>query len=56
MGRRAEARAAIERIYALRPDFDARRDVGTAITDGELLERTLDGLRQVGMKIAPKPG
>jgi tetratricopeptide (TPR) repeat protein len=52
LGRKTEAQAAIERIYALRPDFDARTDPQMPWAAGEeLAEKIREGLRKGGMQI-----
>ena len=54
LGRKAEASAAVEHLYALRPDFEARRDFGVVFPAGApLLERYLEGLRKAGIVVAP---
>jgi hypothetical protein len=50
LGQEAEARAAIEGIYALRRDFNARSDPQMPWDAGEeLAEKIREGLRKAGM-------
>ena len=53
MGRELEARAEVERLLALRPDFPtcASRLIGMFVKTPSLVEATLDGLRKAGLKI-----
>ena len=51
LGRADEARGAIERLQALRPDFgdDPRRYLNCFIFTDDLVENVLDGLREAGL-------
>jgi len=51
LGRADEARGAIERLQALRPDFgdDPKRYLNCFIFTDDLVENVLDGLREAGL-------
>lgn len=53
MGMELEARAEVERLLELKPDFPARASflIGLYAKSPSLIEATLDGLRRAGLKI-----
>jgi TolB-like protein/Tfp pilus assembly protein PilF len=55
LGRREEARKAVQNLLALRPDFAAAaRQEYAKWYDSELVEQMIEGLRKAGLQIAPK--
>ncbi len=53
MGREPEARAEVERLLALKPDFPSRGCylISMYVKTPSLMDATLDGLRKAGLKI-----